>query len=328
MYKITLSILLILLMMLPCWKILNAQTPYTVSDSIIFREKTHLDDTLFTWDKVVVYLYQNRALVDSTVLAHTDTGTFTGAHAPLSKGIYGLDFWYWLDDAPTGKTEHFIVIDPADFMYSGAACNAPTGANQVDITIKNSADSTAIATCLIQLWNYDQSTLIWWDFTNSLGQMSFMYDDDSLIILLSKSLYGFTIPETLWVDGAEDTTYYGSTVPIGPPVSPDLCRVWGQIADISGEKDTAYTISAEITTKPLWFGNVLISPYYKETNPDTSGIWFLDLYPNLLLIPSTTTYEFKITDDILNKALLYDSETEKETKNITVPDQDTSQFVP
>jgi hypothetical protein len=57
---------------------------------------------------------------------------------------------------------------------------------------------------------------------------------------------------------------------------------------------TSVTVEAKISTTPLRYQSVLISPYYKTTNTDSDGYWYLDLYPNSILTPSNTQYDFTI----------------------------------
>lgn len=318
---------LILILLILCVVTARGQPQYTTSDSIPFMLHTHFNDTLATWDSVYFVLWEGAVIIDTTkVLAgsESDTGMFFAIRPPLTKGTYIVRMIGFSDNAGTAISWNFSVVDPSDFKYTGAGCETPTGVNSIVINVKDEADSSAIDGCLVQIFNYTDETLIWTDYTNSLGEVTLMYDDDSLLVKLYKSRCAFTVPETLWIDGDEDTTYYGSVFDPGVPTDPNLCRVWGYIFNLGGSKDSTYTVMAEIETVPMWFDRVLISPYLKEAQTDSNGYWYVDLYPNSRLTPSGTRYKFEIKDENDNH-LLKTGAGQYWIKS-TVPDQQKWEF--
>lgn len=307
------KVLLIFLIVILCWGSLGAQTQYTISDSVIFWKDTHVDWILYSWDRAVVFLYKNQVFQDSTVLVEVATGRFAVSHAPLSKGIYVIDYECWLDDYPTGIPEVISVVDPADFKYSGTGCNPPTGANTIYITVKDSSNDTPISQCMIQIWDLAETEAIWWGYTNSSGGASFMYDNDTLLVKLMKNPIAFTIPETLFIDGNEDTTYYGYSYDIPP----GMVRVEGKVQDLGALPDTTINITAEVKKAYLWYNLTLLSPYKKSTNPDTTGYWSMYLYPNSSLTPTGTQYHFEVKDKN-DRHLIFVSD--KPGVSVTLPD--------
>ena len=90
------------------------------------------------------------------------------------------------------------------------------------------------------------------------------------------------MPETLTVDGDEDTTYYAQAFDPGMPPQAGLCRVYGWVYDINDQPVVGTRIEAGIKRVPLRYQNVLISPYHKSALTDTQGFWYLDVYSNLV----------------------------------------------
>lgn len=283
----------------------NAWGQYTVGDSISLIVGITLDGVDHNWDSVRATIYRLDDPIDSLLLAIVDTGIFYGVYPPLSDvGSYWIRYKAWYVDEPTSWTYRFSVNDPADFKYSGATCNAPTGTNQIDVTVKKSTDSTAIDVCLVAIYNYDESALLWWDYTDALGQISFMYDNDSLMIKLSRPLYSFTIPETLWIDGAEDVTYYGSAPSIGSPPAANLCRCYGWVKQFTAIADTTYIIEIINSTIPLRYEGIIVSPFKVWDNPkDTTGYFYFDIYKTSTLEPDTSNYTLIIRDTDGNNML-------------------------
>ena len=82
----------------------------------------------------------------------------------------------------------------------------------------------------------------------------------------------------------------------GSPVSPDLCRVYGWIYDISGNLLSEVTITAEIPSEyyTVKYGNAIITPFEKSVSTDSLGYWQIDLFPNSVLSDSTSQYQFTV----------------------------------
>jgi hypothetical protein len=106
----------------------------------------------------------------------------------------------------------------------------------------------------------------------------------------------FPLIDTITV--TRDSVWNFSLTPFDPgaPPSPGLCRVYGWVYDISGNKLSGAAIKAEIPSsyQPLKYDGVMITPYKRETASDTLGYWQLDLIPNADLSKPDSRYQFTI----------------------------------
>jgi hypothetical protein len=223
---------------------------------------------------------------------------------PKSDTAWGMGGWFadWWhdvnDDSGSGSgtganpdtIANHVWVFPTRTLTSGAG----TGANQVIIRVKQSSDSAEIVECQVQVLNKTQTSTLGLLSTNADGKAAFALNSDTLCVRLYKPGWIFTVPETLKVNGNKDTTYYGSFFNPGNPPSANLCRVYGWVKDINNLPLVRAKIQAKIENVPLRSGNALISPYFKETETDSAGYWYLDLYPNSSLSPDTTQYNFFI----------------------------------
>ena len=169
-----------------------------------------------------------------------------------------------------------------------------SGANGVVIRCKSFSDSSSVAFAQIQVLDSTESSTIGLLTSDSQGRGFFALDNGIYCVRLYKPGWQFTVPETLMVDGDEDSTYYAETFDPGEPPQASLCRVYGWVYDINDQPMVGTKIEASIKSVPLRYQNVLISPYYKSTLTDENGYWYLDLYPNSVLSPSDTKYIFHI----------------------------------
>lgn len=165
-----------------------------------------------------------------------------------------------------------------------------TGANQVKIKVLQSSDSAEIVGAQVQILNLTQTSTLGLLTTNAEGCAVFALDNDTLLVRIYKPGWMFTVPETLKVSGDTDTTYYGALFDPGYPPAPELCRVYGWVKDINDLPVSGAKVQAKIDEIPLRYQSVLISPYYKKTTTDSDGYWYLNLFPNSILNPDTTSY--------------------------------------
>lgn len=169
-----------------------------------------------------------------------------------------------------------------------------SGANSVVIRCKSFSDSSSIAFAQIQVLDSTENSTIGLLTSDSQGRGFFALDNGIYCVRLYKPGWQFTVPETLCVDGDEDTTYYAEAFDPGSPPQASLCRVYGWVYDINDQPMVGTKIKASIKTVPLRYQNLVISPYYKSAVTDEDGYWYLDLYPNSVLSPSDTKYIFHI----------------------------------
>jgi len=171
---------------------------------------------------------------------------------------------------------------------------AGSGANQVSIKVLQSSDSAEIVGAQVQILNLNQTSTLGLLTTNSKGCATFALDNDTLLVRIYKPGWVFTVPETLKVFGDTDTTYHGVQFDPGHPPAPGLCRVYGWIKDIKDLPVSGAKVQAKIDLAPLRYQKILISPYFRETTTDSEGYWYLDLFPNSVLNPDTTSYTILI----------------------------------
>jgi hypothetical protein len=169
-----------------------------------------------------------------------------------------------------------------------------SGANGVVIRCRSSSDSSAVAFAQIQVLDSTESSTLGLLTTDSQGRGYFALDNGIFCVRIYKPGWQFCVPETLKVDGDEDTTYYAASFDPGTPPQASLCRVYGWIYNVNNQPIAGAKIDAGIRTTPLRYQSLLISPYHKTTLTDDEGFWYLDLYPNSSLIPADTKYVFHL----------------------------------
>lgn len=278
----------------------------TRKDTVSCSYPTNINGQVADWDTVFVIIKTASGHYVTTVAtSHSQPGIWEGYY-PCNTLLGGYNRYYYAVYGSDTAVEvyPFSVIDTGAFFGTGG-CSAPTGTQTIVVRIKKQSDSTAIGNVLVQVWNMAGDNMHWSKYTNSSGAISFMFDKDTLLVKLFKDLYSFTIPETLRIDGNEDTTYFGTMVEPGSPPLPNLCTVHGYIGDITGVNDTTYQINFEIETKPLRFQTKIISPYSRSARPDTLGYWHIPLYPNSVLNPNNTQYKVSIKDLKAKKDVLF-----------------------
>ncbi len=175
---------------------------------------------------------------------------------------------------------------PVRILTSGVG----SGVNSVVIRCKNFPDNSPISFAQIQVLDSTESSTFGLLTSDSQGRGFFALDGGIYCVRLYKPGWQFSVPETLKVNGNEDTAYYANSFDPGTPSQPNLCRVHGWIYDIENQPVVGAKIEASIKKVPLRYQNVVISPYYKSTLTDDDGYWYLDLYPNSVLIPSDSKY--------------------------------------
>ncbi len=171
---------------------------------------------------------------------------------------------------------------------------AGSGSNQVTIYTLQSSDSIPVSAVQVQVLNQNQSATEGLLTSDALGQSIFALNGGIYKIRMFKPGWQFTVPESIIVSGNTADTFYSEIFDPGTPLTPELCRVYGWVQDLKGQPLAGATIEAKVSNAPLKFQSVLISPYYKTTNTDSDGYWYLDLYPNSRLSPPNTQYDFTI----------------------------------
>jgi len=205
------------------------------------------------------------------------------------------------------------TIDSVNYLKGGVSCCSGSGAKSYIIYVADSTggDTTFLSGVVVSAYSMSGDLQAGMK-TDSYGKVSYATDLDSLFLIAAKFNY-YTIPDTIVVSvtGYVDTifVYRGITPTSG---SPDLCRLYGFIYDISGIPDGNATVTAWLPAGVTRFDSSIISPYRVETTTDSTGYFYIDLIPNASLIPDTSKYEITIvrTDGTILR------------ERVSVPDQE------
>lgn len=307
------KILLVLFCLLVLYLAVKAETLLD-TQTIALNYVTMTNYQLADWDTCFCVIKKwDDTVIDTVGLAHGDPGRWYATYSASGlKGDYHKEYYCIDGDDTTMESYAFAVHDPDDFK-DGAGCTAPTGVCQITLLIADSDDTSTISQCQVQIWNKANSKLEWYEYTNSSGIVSFLFDADTLMIKCYKPQYSFTIPESLFITANVTDTIFGTTSLVYPPQA-SLCRVYSWIFNQQYQADTTFLVKIENilydnstgeykTTVPLRFQNSIISPYILYTNPDTSGWFCFDLHITSALNPDTTWYLLTAEDAAGNQIL-------------------------
>jgi hypothetical protein len=156
--------------------------------------------------------------------------------------------------------------------------------------------ATALQGVFVRAYNSTETATAAGGTTNANGRVIFSLEAATFHVYGYQSGYSFIPqPDTVLVDagGITDTLW---AVPFDPglPATAGLCRVYGWIRNLGGDTLAGATVQARIAQSPLRYGNLVVSPYELTTTTDSTGYWFLDLFPSSTLTPNNTQYEFTI----------------------------------
>ena len=179
-----------------------------------------------------------------------------------------------------------------------AAISTQGGGTEAETLLVFDSDSTAIEGVSVTVRNLDQtSTKVPGHRTDSSGKLYLELDPDSFVVALYANNYIQPDLDTIVVStgGGTDTLWMNLFDPGNPP-SPDLCRVYGWVYDITGDSLEGVTVTSEIPPEfhPVKYSNVIITPFKKTTKTDSTGYWQIDLFPNSVLSDEDSRYAFII----------------------------------
>lgn len=158
-------------------------------------------------------------------------------------------------------------------------------------------DSIAIQGARITVRTLDQSTVKVPGLTTDVnGKRILELDTDSFYVALTANNYIQATDTLVVLSGGGTDTLFLSEFDPGDPVEPDLCRVFGWVYDISGDSLSGIEVTAEIPRDyhPVKYSGIVITPFSKSTQTDSSGYWHIDLFPNSVLSDTTSNYLFTI----------------------------------
>jgi hypothetical protein len=170
-----------------------------------------------------------------------------------------------------------------------------TGAYSVTLVAIDSTNDQVIPGADIAIRNLDQSALIAFGQTSSLGKTTLHLNAANYVLLADAPTYIFPSLDTIIITGASTDTIFGYHFDPGTPASPDLCRVYGFLYSINGQAEPNATVTASIPSGVVRHNSLLISPFIRSTTTDSTGYFALDLIPSNSLNPSGTKYEITIT---------------------------------
>ncbi len=199
---------------------------------------------------------------------------------------------YQSTTGPGPTPVRLLVLDDAD-----------TGSIEgVHLTVKLAADQTKKHECI----------------TGADGWASMTLNDVGYDIYATANNYQFTTPAigiAVSGDSLRDTIWATVFDP-GSPVDPELCRVYGWVYDLTGTAIEGVTIATRMISVPVRYADIVVSPFEKSTTSDSTGYWYLDVYPSAALTPGGAKYEMTLRYD--DGAIV--------RKKITVPDTTSWQF--
>jgi len=292
-------------------------------------------------DSIAYWRYFQGAIFESTFVAFSTDKIWTGnfrrvfraSKSDGSTGAYAARVLVWKNGSRTAHN-----FDEGDWLTYSVLSTYPevniassdtiaqvtnpvtaltTGSGSFPVTVNVKQGAVPIAGVLVQV--VDSLTQLATQAignTDANGVIKLNLNSGFYFVRLFKPGYLFTAPETLLVSGATTKNYSGTLFDPGVPSSPSLCRVYGWVYGLSADSLAGVTVTAEIKTSPLEAGSIVISPYLKGTTTNSSGYWYLDLYPSSSLAPSNTKYEFTI----------YYNSTPIAKRTVIVPAQTNWQF--
>ena len=250
-----------------------------------FLKASKIEDGTISNAKITDSAFDSAKFSDNYWAAVSNSGGSTSIPDSVSARIDSIlaSLGY---DASTSAHEK---ID--NLTLSGGGSEAET------LIIISATDSTLIEGASVVVRTLDQSTVkVDGLFTDQNGRRILELDSDSFFVALTHNNYTQTLDTIVVQSGGGTDTLWMSLFNPGNPPSADLCRVYGWIYDISGDPVEHTDITAEITSEfhPVKYNGVIITPYRKTAESDSTGYWFIDLFPNQVLSKTESEYLFTI----------------------------------
>ncbi|MFC1475998.1 hypothetical protein ACFLQW_03250 [Candidatus Zixiibacteriota bacterium] len=294
----------------------------TDGDSIIVSFA--VNDTLgnaANCDSAWVVQFYNGRVFDSTRLTD-EYGSRNGLYATVCKAAAGDSCGaYWVqvrvygvsernphttyaytvvDHGPPGKNDIAVVVADSNLAreVTKGDYQSTTGPGAIPVYVHclNAQDSTSIQGVKLNVKLAADQTWKHRTLSGGDGWAPMTLEEYDHHVYATANGYYFPVPAcTLAVtgDSLRDTVWATAFDP-GSPGDPELCRVYGWIYDLSGAKMAGAEITTRLIGAPVRYQNVTISPYAKSSISDSSGYWFLDIFPTVSLTPDTVKYEFTI----------------------------------
>jgi len=140
----------------------------------------------------------------------------------------------------------------------------------------------------VAIYNDTQDALLWSGSTDNSGTVSVGLNPGSYKVMLLKSGYTFTSPESMMVIGPlpEAKSFTGAAVAIPSAGSPTTCLVYGNIFDITGTPDNgespdSIVVNVQKTPSPISRNNRLYTMDAVSTVVDETGYFQIELVRGL-----------------------------------------------
>ena len=199
---------------------------------------------------------------------------------------------------------------------SWAASAIGTGAYSTTIVAYDSVLQQSIGGVAMSVYNLSQTSLKAVVSSDINGQGRINLDADTHIVVATAPGFLFPPFDTVVIAGSQSDTVFGIHFHPGYAEVPELCRVWGYVFDIHGNPVIGGQVAAYLPSGVARISSIILNPTGIATTTDSSGYFFLDLFPSALLTPAGTPYEISISLD--NGAIL--------RRRLTVPQESTWQL--
>jgi hypothetical protein len=210
------------------------------------------------------------------------------------------------------QTEHVTAGSFGKYLDADiSGLGSGSGLYAYEIVVCVSTTGTPVPYARLAVRNTNQTTLLATGTSDATGSAVFQLDSDSFTVVAAATGYVFSGYDTIAVFASGTDTITGYAFDPGSPSSPDLCRVYGYVADLFGTPEIGARVSAHLPRGVTRSGNLIISPFTVSAETDSTGYFYLDLIPSSLLAGDNITYEIAIARR--DGAIL--------RKRITVPDQ-------
>lgn len=254
--------------------------------------------------------FENYFLKESKI----DSGAISGnkiANAAFDSVKFSDNYWNAVSNTGGSASVPDSIAARIDSILTSLGYDASTSAHdKIDnlslsgggsepetLVVMSSPDSTKIEGTSVVVRTLDQSTVkVDGLLTDVNGRLILELDADSFFVALTHNNYEQTLDTIVVLSGGRTDTLWMSIFDPGQPSSPDLCRVYGWIYDISGIGVEHANITIEIPSEyhPVKYSSIIITPFRKTTESDSAGYWYIDLFPNQLLSKIESEYLFTI----------------------------------
>jgi hypothetical protein len=160
-----------------------------------------------------------------------------------------------------------------------SATGAVTGSSQVNLLVYKTGTTTPISQVMITVQDSGQTVTQGSIMSNANGIAVTALNDLTYKLLLNKSGYTFTVPETLVVSGTTSKILYGDEIVIGTPGTAKTCRVYEYLFNQDdATKPTTVIATAQIRDLPYDYnGRIHKGDKVPGTYNSSTGVIYWDL---------------------------------------------------